>query len=396
MKILMINNVCGIKSTGRICTDLATELENRGHTVRIAYGRGNVPGNYKHYAYKIGSNLNVYSHACYARIFDAAGFGSKRATKELIQWIDQFDPDVIHLNILHGYYINIQLLFQYIKTSKKKVIWTLHDCWQFTGHCCYFDFENCNKWKKQCHECQQKHEYPSSLFLDASKANYERKKELFAGIDNMYLVAPSKWLAGLVSQSILSQYPVYAIPNWIDLETFANTPSDIRKRYHIDKKFIVLGVASAWEKRKGLEDFFQLEHFLSDDYQIVLVGLTDRQMKTVPKNLIGICQTSSKKELAELYSAADVFVNPSHEDNYPTTQIEAIACGTPVVAYDVGGCKESAELYGTVVPENDIRKLAEMIQKIAVGDIVFSKPNLVDSNHNSFEQYFRIIEGIEE
>ena len=150
MKVLMINSVCGIRSTGRICTDIAEELEKQGHDVKIAYGRETVPEKYQKYAVRIGTDLDVKLHGIKTRLFDRHGFGSKRATKKFIKWVEEYDPDVIHLHNLHGYYINIKILFDYLKKANKKVVWTLHDCWAFTGHCTHFDFVGCNKWKCKC------------------------------------------------------------------------------------------------------------------------------------------------------------------------------------------------------------------------------------------------------
>ena len=177
MKILMINSVCGVKSTGRICTDLAVQLKKRGHTVRIAYGRGSVPDKFALISFRIGNDLDVNLHGCHARIFDDSGFGSKKATKDFISWVEKYDPDVIHLHNIHGYYLNIQILFDYLQHAKKRIVWTLHDCWPFTGHCCYFDFAKCDKWREQCHHCPQKKDYPASIFFDHSHENQKKKKE---------------------------------------------------------------------------------------------------------------------------------------------------------------------------------------------------------------------------
>lgn len=393
MKVLLINSVCGVKSTGRICTDLAVQLKKRGHTVRIAYGRGSVPDKFASISFRIGNDLDVNLHGCHARVFDDSGFGSKKATRNFISWVEDYDPDVIHLHNIHGYYLNIQILFDYLHHAKKRIVWTLHDCWPFTGHCCYFDFAKCDKWREQCHHCPQKKDYPASIFFDRSSENQKKKKELFSGISDMTLVTPSAWLASLVQASFLQEYPIYTIPNWVNLNTFTFSPSDFRKRYGITKEYIVLGVASVWDRRKGLDIFIKIEKILGSSYQIVLVGLAKKQLEQLPEGIIGITHTSSERELAEIYSAADVFVNPTQEDNYPATHLEAIACGTPVISFDVGGCGESASLYGTTVPNNDIICLAEKIQQISKGKIAFSKPNLEAANLSSYEKYFQLLEG---
>lgn len=393
MKILMINSVCGIKSTGRICTDLADELTKRGHTVMLAYGRGQVPPTYKNMTYRIGSKSDAYIHGCYARLCDASGWGSKAATERLISWIKDFDPDVIHLHNLHGYYLNIQILFDYLKKANKRVIWTLHDCWPFTGHCCYFDYVQCEKWKTGCSNCPQKGEYPASLLLDRSEINYTRKKTIFSDVNHLTIVTPSRWLASLVKDSFLSAYPVYVIPNWVNLHRFLYTPGDFRVRYQINRKYMILGVASVWDRRKGLDIFLKLHHALGDEYQIVLVGLSEKQQKELPKDIIGISHTSSTEELAEIYSSADLFFNPTYEDNYPSTNLEAIACGTPVISFDSGGSGESANLFGITVPKNDLEALKQAIKSIIDGTKRLIPPDLERINQMSFERYCQLLEG---
>lgn len=357
MKILMINVVCGIRSTGRICTDLADALTERGHEVKIAYGREAVPEKYQKYAVRIGSDFDVKLHGVKARLFDQTGFGSAKATRKFIEWVKEYDPDVIHLHNIHGYYINIEILFDYLKTCGKRIHWTLHDCWAFTGHCSHFTYVKCDSWKTGCKNCPQKKEYPSSILFDNSKQNWIKKKELFTGIPNMTIITPSEWLAGLVKESYLKEYPVTVINNGIDTDVFQPTPSDFRQRYHLEDKTILLGVASTWNDRKGFGDFIKLSEILDDSYKIVLVGLSDKQMKLIPQNILGITRTNSTKELAQIYTAADVFLNLTYEDNYPTVNLEAQACGTPVITYDTGGSVES-------VPEKNI------IQKGSLSSVI--------------------------
>lgn len=364
MKILMINSVCGIKSTGRICTDLAVELEKQGHEVKIAYGRENVPEQFQKHAIRIGSEWDVRFHGIKARLFDAMGLGSKEATQKFIDWVEEFNPDIIHLHNIHGYYINIEILFKYLKKCKKKIIWTLHDCWTFTGHCAYFDYYGCNKWKSGCKGiCACKKDYPATLLLSRAEENYQIKKSLFTGINNLTIVTPSQWLASLVKKSFLSEYNVKVIHNGVNTDVFKPTPSEIKSIYSIGNKKIILGVASIWDRRKGLETFIELSKQIEDDYKIILIGLNKEQIKKLPNTIIGIERTNSTKELAEFYSVADVFLNPTLEDNYPTTNIEAIACGTPVISYDTGGSGESAIFYGSVVKKGDITAIIQEIKR---------------------------------
>lgn len=364
MKILMINVTCGSGSTGRICTDLAQELEKNGHEVKIAYGRDAVPEKFKKYAIRIGTDFDLYMHVLRARLFDSMGLGSTSATRKFLKWVDEYDPDVIHLHNIHGYYINIEVLFKYLKTYGKKIIWTLHDCWAFTGHCSYFDYAGCDKWKKECHNCTQKKEYPSCIGLDRSKQNYRLKRKLFTGIKNMTLVTPSQWLCDLLKESYLKHYPVKVIHNGVDTTVFKPTQSNVKEKYHCEGKSIVLGVAAIWDRRKGLSSFIRLAKILDNKYQIILVGLSKEQIQKLPDNIIGIERTNSVQELVELYSAADVFVNPTLEDNYPTTNIEAIACGTPVISYNTGGSRESAMLYGYVTTEKTPQSIELSIMKL--------------------------------
>lgn len=334
MKILQIN-IFATLSTGRIAVDLYKTLVENGNEGCIAFARGSIEKDVPNI--KIGSELDVKLHGIATRITDKTGFYSTKPTKKLIEQIKQYNPDIIHLHNIHGYYINIELLFDFLKDYNKPVIWTLHDCWAFTGHCAYFDLANCNKWKSHCEKCPQKKEYPKSLFLDNSYWNFNKKRELFCGVKNMTLVTPSKWLSELVKFSFLKEYPIEVINNGIDLSVFKPTESNIRKHYNLEDKFIILGVAGVWDKRKGLSDFIELSKNLDDRFRIVVVGVTEKQRQRLPKNMVGILRTHNVKELAQLYSAADVFVNPTYEDNFPTTNLEALACGTPVITYNTGG-----------------------------------------------------------
>ena len=362
MKILMINVVCGIKSTGRICTDIAKKLEEQGHEVKIAYGRERIPKSAAKNAIKISTNFDVKMHGIKARIFDSAGFESKRKTKKFINWINEFNPDIIHIHNTHGYYINNKLLFIYLIKLNKKVIWTFHDCWAFTGHCCYFDYNGCNKWKELCHNCPQKKEYPKSFIFDSSQKNFILKKELFPKLQDLTIVVPSIWLYKIVSESFFKNNKIIVINNGIDTNKFKYRENKIKEKYNIINKKIILGVASVWSKRKGLDDFIELSKKIDNTYIIILVGLNKNEINKLPLNIIGIEKTDSPEELAELYSAADVFFNPTYEDNYPTTNLEAIACNTPVITYNTGGSIESAKLFGYIVKKGDIESVIEKIK----------------------------------
>ena len=389
MKILMINSVCGIRSTGRICTDIAEILEAEGHECKIAYGRESVPEQYQKYAVKIGNTLSVRLDALKTRIFDNAGFNSKKATKKFIKWIQEYNPEVIHLHNLHGYYLNIEILFRYLKTCGKRIIWTLHDCWAFTGHCVYFDFARCNKWEKGCKHCSQKKKYPQSLLLDKSDQNYRQKRELFTGIPNMTIVTPSQWLAELVKRSFLGNYDVQVIRNGVDLNVFHYMESDLREQYGIQDKTILLGVASVWDARKGFADFIALSKLLEDQYQIVLIGVSKKQLESLPSQIIGVERTNNVKELAQWYSTADVFLNLTYEDNYPTVNLEAQACGTPVITYATGGSVESV-CSNNIVEKGDIEKVKDVLY---ASSYQFNTPHNISLDKNiAYQKYVELYE----
>lgn len=361
-RILFINSVCN-GSTGTICKNLYKAAVEEGHECCIAYGRGKAPEEFK--TIKIGNKLDTYLHVLKARLFDASGFGSKRATKKFIKKIEKFKPDIIHLHNIHGYYVNIEILFYYLKEHPEiKKIWTLHDCWAFTGHCPHFEYEKCEQWKNECKKCVRKNEYPKSL-IDKCNRNYWLKKFLFTNVDNLMLVSPSNWLRNLIIDSFFKDYPIKVINNGVDTTIFKYTKSDIKERYGIKGKKVILGVASVWDKKKGLDIFIELSKQLDNNYQIVLIGLNKKQIKKVPSNIIGITRTENIEELVKWYSATDIFFNPTLEDNYPTTNLEAIACGTPVLTFETGGSPESALLIeNSIISKNDLGSFIKYLQSV--------------------------------
>lgn len=362
MRILQINSVCGIGSTGRIATDIYKILEEQGHECIIAYGRATAPEGIK--SIKIGTNIDNYMHFAKTRLFDKHGFGSKNATQDFIKDIEKIDPDIIHLHNIHGYYINIEILFNYLKESKKPVVWTLHDCWAFTGHCSHFDYIGCDKWKTGCYNCPLKKSYPASILIDSSKENFLKKKEVFTGVNNLVIVTPSKWLAGLVQKSFMNNVPIKVINNGIDLEVFKPTRSNFRNKYNFQGKFIILGIANIWGKNKGYDYFVRLSKRLNNDEVIVMVGVTEKQLKGLPRNIVGITRTNNIKQLARIYSDADVFINPTLQEVMGLVNIEALACGTPVITFNTGGCPECVDdSCGYVVKRGN---LDEVIEKIAI------------------------------
>lgn len=363
MKVLIINSVCGIRSTGRIAVSQASAFAAAGDTVRIAYGREAVPEAALPYAVRIGSDASVRRNAMACRALDNDGFGAKAATRKFLAWAEEYGPDLLWLHNLHGYYLNAEMLFAWIKGRPgMEVRWTLHDCWAFTGHCSYFTFAGCGKWKTACGNCPQKREYPASLLLDRSRRNFERKRAAFTGVPNMKLVTPSRWLKDLVGQSFLREYSVEVVHNTVDGEVFRPTPGDVRQRLGIEERKMILGVAAQWQPSKGYGDFFNLADRIPPDTVIVLAGVTEKQKAELKPNMIGIGRTNSARELAELYTAADVFFNPTYEDNYPTVNLEAAGCGTPVITYGAGGSGESVPEDRVFAPGDLDGALAKMLE----------------------------------
>ena len=364
MKILQINTVVNSGSTGRIAEDIGKILISQGHESYIAFGRGHRPSTST--LIRIENYWGIRLHGAKTRLFDRHGFGSKWGTKKLIQEIAHIKPDIIHLHNLHGYYLNVEILFNYIKPLQIPVIWTLHDCWSFTGHCTYFDNVKCFRWQTGCFSCPNKKAYPKSWFLDNSKLNYKQKKVLFNSIPWISIVVPSEWLGDHVSKSFLGCYPISLIRNGIDLGIFyPRNATTIKDKLGIRNKFMLLGVANTWDKRKGLEDFIQLSKIIDDDSVIVLVGLSKKQLKNLPEGIIGIGRTENIEELAEFYSAADVFLNPTWVDNCPITNSESLACGTPVVTYRTGGSPEAIDEHsGLIVQKGDNYSLYAAALKI--------------------------------
>jgi len=363
MVVLEVNSDYGIGSTGKIVGSIHQMLMQTGNKSFVAYGRGNkrmTDGE----VMRARKQLELYIHGLLTRLFDMHGAGSKKATLRLIKRIKQISPDVVHLHNLHGYYLNIVELFKYLKFSRAEIVWTLHDCWAFTGHCAYFDYVGCNKWQIECYHCPQKSRYPKSWLFDNSSYNFKKKKELFTRIKNLTVVVPSDWLADLVKQSFLKEYPVEVIRNGIDLDIFKPRENSFRQRYGLERKFIILGVANIWDERKGIKYFYELEKFLKDDEAIVLVGRNKDHIKHTEK-IIKIGRIENQQELAEIYSGADVFVNTTLEDNFPTTNLESLACGTPVITFRSGGSPEAInEKTGFVIEKGDMVDLLNKIRDI--------------------------------
>jgi len=395
MKVLQINSFCGKFSTGRIALDIHKLLIKQGHESVIAYGRGE-PLNCDN-TIKIGNKIDFYNHVLKTRLLDRHGFGSKKATEDFVDEIKNYNPDIIHLHNIHGYYLNIEVLFNFLKEFNKPVVWTLHDCWAFTGHCSHFDYANCYKWETHCQKCPERKSYPKSIFIDNSYNNYEKKRKLFTSLDKLTLVTPSEWLAKLVKRSFLKEYPVKIINNGIDLNAFTPTSSNFRNRYNLENKFVILGVASKWTSRKGLQYFMELSKMLSENEIIAIVGLSKKQLKILPPNIIGIAWTNSINELAEIYSAADVFVNPTLEENYPTVNLEAQACGTPVITFNTGGSPETIDSSTAyVIKKGNFIELIHAINRVKVegkdkySEECVSRVRRLYNKNSNFQNYIHL------
>ncbi len=364
MKVFEINSV-PYGSTGRIMFQIADRIKEQSGEV-ITSCSYTKPRNihFPTYHYQIGGIIGKLIHIKLADCTGKHGCYSKMATKGLIKKIRDFDPDIIHIHNLHGWFLNIPLLFDFFAEYGKPIVWTLHDCWAFTGHCTFYTMRNCFKWIEGCRGCEAYKEYPKCNF-DDSDFQFRMKSEWFTKLQNVAIVTPSKWLASNVKKSYLRKYPVVVIHNGIDLSIFKAVKSDFRKKYALINKIILLGVAFDWGERKGVSCFEKLARELDDRFQIVLVGISTQQRKNLPDNIICIENVQDQNELAAIYTAADYFINPTLEDNFPTVNLEALSCGTPVITYDTGGCGEMLkENCGFIVQRGNYEELLNIIKRL--------------------------------
>ncbi len=402
MKTVQIN-MCSDGSTGKIMLQIAETARRSGHSAvtfsthqfQVKYKKlPNAPEGHVYFG-------TFFENAIHYILGSRIGFNgcwSFFSTKRLISKLKKIKPDVLHLHNLHGFCINLPLLFGYIKKYNVKTIWTLHDCWAFTGHCPHFDMIGCEKWKEGCYDCPQHTAYPKCS-KDRSEPMWNKKREWFSDVPNLTLVTPSEWLGGLAKQSFLKKYPVKVINNGIDLSIFKPTKSDFRSKYGCENKHIVLGVAFGWSERKGLDVFIELSKRLAENYQVVLVGTDEKTEALLPDNIISVRRTQNQSELAEIYSAADVFVNPTREENYPGVNMEALACGTPVVTFATGGSPEIPDsTCGCSVEKNDIDSLEKQIKRICEEKPYSAEACLVRAKafdmYGRFKEYINLYEVI--
>lgn len=395
MKVAFINSVAGFGSTGRLVSTLSMMDEVDG---KVYYGRKKDSSNA--ISMRFTGDIGNVTHAIGTYFFDDHGFHNAMETKRMLKDLDEFNPDIVHLHNLHGYYVHVGVLFDYLKRKNKKVIWTLHDCWSFTGHCAHYDGIGCDKWKSKCYDCPITNEYPFSWNKHNVTKNYERKKEAFTSIkDNLTIVTPSYWLEEQVKQSFLKECNVMTIHNGINLNDFKYTESSFRKKYHLEDSFIVLAVASVWDTTKGIEDLKELANSLPENIKLVVVGGTLSSNTTSIENALCIPRTNTVKELCEIYSASDAFINLTKQDTFPTVNIEALACGLPVITYKTGGSPEIlTEKTGIVVEKNNIEKMKEVLIELAKNNS-FKKEDCIEvashySLDNMYEAYLKLYRNI--
>lgn len=359
MRLYLINANWGGGGPAGVANDIYDIATENGYDCRFAYSRGSAPASMN--AYRFGSTPAVYLHAACSRVFDNAGFMSARATRSLIDDIERFHPDVINLHNQLGYTLHVGVLFEYFKTCNTPIVWTLHDCWPITGHCIT---GVCERLVDGCGDCPNKRQFPKSYVLDRSVANLQKKKAIFSGLQNLTLVTPSQWLGSLVGKSFLGEYPLHVIPNGVDLDVFHPVESDLRERYGIGGRKLLLAVAGVWTAQKGGAYFLELASRLDESYVLVMIGKDKCGLKANGDRMIILDHTESREELVEWYSAADVFVNPTLGDNFPTVNIEALACGSKIITFRTGGSPESVGDCGIVVDQGNLDGLIEAIYAI--------------------------------
>ncbi len=336
MKVVQINAVCGKgTSTGRTVYEWSDFLNEQNIDNLIFYGNGTSD---RENAIFIGSKLDHKLHALFSRVIGKQGYFSYFATKKLIKQMKQFKPDLIHLRNLHGNYICMPLLFDYIIKNQIATVITLHDCFLYTGKCVHYIGANCYRWQQECGNCPQLKSGNTSWFFDCTKSMLKDRKKWFSQIKRLGVTGVSEWVTNEGKKSVLAPNAEFrAIYNWIDLDNFKPHQSDIRKKLGIENKFMILGIASSWSAAKGLGDFNKLADMLDDRFKIVLVGQKNGEMN---KKIMHLEPTSNIQLLSDLYAAADVFFNPSKMETFGKVTAEALACGTPVIAYDATACPE--------------------------------------------------------
>lgn len=369
--LLQINPVLRVNtSTGRIMQEIGELAMQHGWRSCIAYSKGRDGiKSCQSEVIPVGNKWSTIWHGLETRLFDRHGLASNEATRLFVKQIQELKPDVIHIHNIHGYFLNYQILFDFLAKSNIPVIWTVHDCWLYTGHCYYYSYAGCNKWQTGCGHCPQKKEFPASWLIDRSHQNYEDKKQAFTSLpqDQLTIVPVSEWIREEMQHSFFRNNQFHVIHNGINTNIFnIYNPEQVKQKYGLNGKHILLGVASIWSREKGFDDCIQMTDLLHPDEMLVLVGVRPEQQKKLKKNMLGIPRTENIHQLAELYAAADAFINPTWQDNYPTVNLEAIACGTPVVTYRTGGSIEAiTDQTGFIVPQGNVKEMLEAARLIS-------------------------------
>ena len=333
-KVVQINTVSNYGSTGKIVEAIGLLAHDCGWNSKIAVG-GRYSQPSKLETYQISNVFQNYLSAIHSYVSGHHGFANRYETAKFLRWLNNENPDIVHLHNIHSYILNVGLLFNFLSQKKQKVIWTLHDCWPFTGHCSHFIQHSCYKWQTGCYDCPAIHGFPKSLLFDRSQPNYDEKKTLFNTIDNMIIVTVSNWLAECVRSSFLGNYNVMVIPNGVDLDIFKPNLTSVATKFGLERKKIVLGVSTSWCNAKGLGDYLQLRKLLPQDYVIVLIGMTKEQVKKYSApGFLCIEKTNSLIELVEWYNAAHVILNLSYAETFGLPVAEGFACGKPAIVYD--------------------------------------------------------------
>ena len=398
MKIVEINGT-NYSSTGNIALNIAKKAREEGFEVYTCCKNSLKSGQFKYdNQIVIGSRYERLISEQLAQLSGLSGSFNWLGTRQFINKLEEIKPDLVHLHIMHDTYINLEMLFKYLSRNKIPVVWTFHDCWAFTGKCPYSEMDKCDKWKSGCYKCPQIKKYPESYFMDMTKPLWRKKNRMFNSIENLTIVTPSEWLSDYVKESFLKSHDLRVINNGINLDVFKPVQSDFRKKYNVEDKCLLLGVGYNWSPRKGLDSFIELSKRLDDRFRIVLVGTNDKIDEILPDNIISIHRTYNQEELVEIYSSCDLFVNPTMEENFPTVNIEAIACGLPVITYKTGGSPEIIdETCGKVVEKGDIDELYEGIMDIYKHpfdkNCCLKRSQLYNMN-DKFEEYVKLYKEI--
>ncbi len=392
VKTAFVNTVSGYGSTGRLIDQLSRMDGIQG---KIYYGRKKNLSDMD--SYRMTDFFGNVNQALQTFLFDKHAFCNRKETERMIEDLKQFAPDLIHLHNLHGYYLDAEVLFEYLQSVDTPVIWTLHDCWSFTGHCSHYETIGCDQWKTLCHDCPQLDQYPITFNGKHVAENYERKKKLFTSLgDRLHIAVPSQWLADQVRESFLGNTDCTVVANGISLDTFQPRPSEFKKKHHIENRFLVTACASIWTKKKGLDQLVELAKMMPERSVLCVIGVTKSQIRMFQKTAICIERTDNAMQLAEIYTASDVFVNPTLEETFSLVNVESQACGCPVITYRSGGSVEMITgKTGVIVNKNDLAGMRDTIERMASGELVFSAEDCIENaSHyalaNMYDGYLKL------